>query len=329
MSKTARILIIRVGRIGDTIWASLFIAAVRDIYGENCAIDLVVSPLAKKLFANDPRINNIFTIKKTNMPIQLSADKKKVINHAKSNPYDLIINVESHQKYEKLARRISSKHCISNNKTIQNDKNDHVVICYNRILKQLPQYTTDKIYSPSLQPHSHLEKPLQFKSPCIVLSPATSSSIQNFTDTRTWPLKHWQALTDQLSPNYNLVILGSKQDIPFINELKLPSSAHNLVGKTTLDQSLTIIQRAALLIAADTGTIHMAAALATPVIGLYGPSNPQATGPFVSNPNMAAIFSCYLDNGYGLYEPNMPKELAMQSITPSMVIKQVNHMLAN
>jgi ADP-heptose:LPS heptosyltransferase len=51
---------------------------------------------------------------------------------------------------------------------------------------------------------------------------------------------------------------------------------------TTLLEYLEIARRARLVVAADTGTLHLACALGTPVVGLFGPTDPARNGPFAA-----------------------------------------------
>jgi heptosyltransferase-1 len=45
---------------------------------------------------------------------------------------------------------------------------------------------------------------------------------------------------------------------------------------------IALVRRAALVIAGDTGPLHLAAALGRPVVGLYGPTDPARTGPYAT-----------------------------------------------
>jgi heptosyltransferase I len=54
------------------------------------------------------------------------------------------------------------------------------------------------------------------------------------------------------------------------------------VGRDTLPQMLALIRDATLLVSPDSGPAHMAAAVDTPVIGLYAPTNPARSGPYRS-----------------------------------------------
>ena len=53
-----------------------------------------------------------------------------------------------------------------------------------------------------------------------------------------------------------------------------------LAPKTSLRELAFILKRARVVIAGDTGPLHLAAALGTPVVGLFGPTNPRRNGPY-------------------------------------------------
>jgi len=63
-------------------------------------------------------------------------------------------------------------------------------------------------------------------------------------------------------------------------QAQLPAETINLAGKTTLAQMTHIIEQARLFIGPDTGITHLAAATGTPVIALYGPTNPVKWAPW-------------------------------------------------
>ena len=54
----------------------------------------------------------------------------------------------------------------------------------------------------------------------------------------------------------------------------------DLVGKDTLKQLLALLQRASLVLCPDSGPMHMANAVGTPVLGLHAASNPARSGPY-------------------------------------------------
>ena len=63
--------------------------------------------------------------------------------------------------------------------------------------------------------------------------------------------------------------------------------------QTSLGDLLALASRAALMISGDTGPIHLAAALGTPVVGLYGPTWPERNGPWdPSDENVSRAATC-------------------------------------
>ena len=100
----------------------------------------------------------------------------------------------------------------------------------------------------------------------IVLCPGATWKMKR------WPLSHWVALVKKLD-EFKFVILGGAHDY-FCEDLAAVDRSRitNLAGKLTLVQSCRLISRARLVIAADTGLIHVADILGVPGISLIGPT---------------------------------------------------------
>jgi lipopolysaccharide heptosyltransferase II len=79
-----------------------------------------------------------------------------------------------------------------------------------------------------------------------------------------------------------VVLLGSKEDQELAEEAlglaRVPLV--NLVGSTSLREALGIIGRARVALGPDTGLMHIAAAVGTPVVSLWGATSPIRTGPY-------------------------------------------------
>lgn len=326
-----RFLIIRSGNIGDTIWATTFLDALHSIFGADIEVDLVAKGFACSLLKHDPRVNKIHVLNHRRLALRWSRAKRSIVAYAKRKPYDVLINAETASFFYDLVRAIPAKYKIGPPYRMPPPGDLCPVDGYNFLLQQLPfavrpDFASQR-YVPKLFPVFMIPARLQVPERYIVVTPATSNSAKGRADNRIWPLAAWRRLIEILAVRHRVVILGSRQDVAYIQGLgALPSSVLNLVGKTSLDESLALIQRAQVLVAADTGTTHMAAALGVPLAAIYGPSNPRITGPYLSRahtqangPCGAMLFSCYLDNGFGPYLPDTPPDAAMQTITPEMV----------
>ena len=108
-----------------------------------------------------------------------------------------------------------------------------------------------------------------------------------FVGTR-WESKQWfpaqmSQCAEQLKRGYDLdiVLLGARADQKLAKEAQALSRVRltNLAGQTTLREAIGIIERAKIAIGPDTGLMHIAAAVRTPVISLWGATSPLRTGP--------------------------------------------------
>lgn len=115
------------------------------------------------------------------------------------------------------------------------------------------------------------------------------------------------------------------------NSTRVPIT--NLVGKTSLKQLYALLGRALFVLAPDTGPLHMANAIGTPVVGLYAHSNPQRTGPYNSQSYVVDHYKAHLDQQYG----KLPDQVKwgkrvhgsdlMETITSKEVFDKIDHLL--
>ena len=102
---------------------------------------------------------------------------------------------------------------------------------------------------------------------------------------KRWPLENFRALAIRLTsqfPCVRLVVFGSTDERPWGEKILygLPATHLNLAGQTSLGTAIEWMRHCHLLITNDTGPMHIAAALKTPVIALFGPTDPNRTGPY-------------------------------------------------
>lgn len=80
-----------------------------------------------------------------------------------------------------------------------------------------------------------------------------------------------------------LLVGAGSEDLQFsraVAEASGPAAPVNLVDRTTVKELAAILARADLLISADSGPMHLATAVGTPVIALFGSTDPACTGPY-------------------------------------------------
>ncbi len=117
------------------------------------------------------------------------------------------------------------------------------------------------------------------RTPVAVVHPGSGP---NFV-LRRWPEENFAALADFLADRFGLriVLTGvpAEQDIVTRVRQAMKYPAVDTVGHLRLGELLALMNRAAVVVASDTGPAHLACAQGTPVIAFYGPNTPRLYGP--------------------------------------------------
>jgi len=115
--------------------------------------------------------------------------------------------------------------------------------------------------------------------PLVVLHPVAK------WESKLWPVGHWVELARLLAgQGLDLVLTGGQADRALTAAIAQRSGAPvlDLAGRTELKVLAGVLRLADLAVCTDTGVMHLAAALETPVVALFGPTSPGRTGPWGS-----------------------------------------------
>ncbi len=103
-------------------------------------------------------------------------------------------------------------------------------------------------------------------------------------DTKRWSLENFAEVITRAQKRFEARILltGSATEIPLGEALAQIAKVEtvNLIGKTTLMQLGALIESCDLYLTCDSGPMHIAAAVGTPTIALFGPTSPTRHGPY-------------------------------------------------
>ncbi len=116
------------------------------------------------------------------------------------------------------------------------------------------------------------------RGPLVLVNPSARWA------TKRWPATRFAELIDSLVRVEGAVVVltGSDQDRPVVERVRRMSAENSidLVGKTSLKQLVALLRRSDMLVCNDSGPMHLAAALGTPVLAFFGPTSPVRTGPY-------------------------------------------------
>lgn len=105
--------------------------------------------------------------------------------------------------------------------------------------------------------------------------------------TKRWPAENFVRLADMLvrEKGIRCVFVGSKSDAGLLDGYEGDAAVKcgSLFGRTSLKGLAALLKRARLLVTNDSGPMHIAAAVGTRVVALFGPTDPGRTGPYGVN----------------------------------------------
>ena len=147
----------------------------------------------------------------------------------------------------------------------------------------------------------------------------------------TWETKHWYderfvAVAQKLiAQGVGVVFTGGKSDVAGIDKLcaQLNGKVANLAGQTSLNTLAVVFEKAKVVITTDTGPMHVAAAVNTPVVALFGPTAPWRTGPYGDQHKILQVeMECR-----PCLKKNCGTRICMREITAEQVLVATNEIL--
>jgi len=287
MENVKRVLVIRVGRLGDTILATPIVQVLQQACGAEVMIDFAVSPGAcATVLGLDQRINRVFGVSRRKIPWYLNPAKISLRKESGATPYDLVFNLECGKQCDDFVgfvhcrkfvgrpliepHHVAGQHCVDTEKAI-----------YARVLG--PELTAKAV--PSLKIPAQATRRIDgLSGEYVIINPAFSGiSRKGYRGHRRWPDHHWSVLIDFITHSGRSVAInaGEREKHLFQPLLKKPG-VHSLLG-AAIPELIGTMTSARCLISVDTGTMHLATALNIPTVALFGPTNPELTGPYPGN----------------------------------------------
>ena len=120
----------------------------------------------------------------------------------------------------------------------------------------------------------------------LTVRPVVGVVLATANPRKDWPAKHYPPLVDALAGmGYRVVLIGGpgKEERSVAERIRSQSGTPPVVGLTdSVRRMMWMVDGVDLLVSPDTGPLHLAHALGTPVIGLFGHTNPDRVGPWRS-----------------------------------------------
>ncbi|NPA52524.1 MAG: lipopolysaccharide heptosyltransferase II [Aquificae bacterium] len=333
-----KIIVWQTAFLGDLILTTPLFSSLKKLY-PSAYLSVITKPFGKEVLKNNPDVDHLITFNKKTM------SNWELIKSIKSQKYDLAISPHrSHRaSYSLFLARIPERigfdkggfSFLYTKKVPHRFDGTHEIERNLKLLSVLPEYDSQKLEKiPKLplderEENSYKRFNLKDKD-YIIIAPGSK------WETKRWTAKGYGQVIDRLlQEGENIVTIGSPEDKEFTDKVlqytKHKDSVKNLVGKTNLRETFSIIKHGKLLISNDSAPVHMAVAYGTPVVDIYGPTvtefgfYPYRKGKVVEIKNL----ECRPCGLHGHRECPIGTHECMEKISPDLVLENVQNCLQN
>lgn len=285
------LLIVRTGAIGDVANALVVANAVRDGW-PGCRVGWVVHPLSAPLVEGHPSVDRVHTWRRgTGI-----GGVRALVGELRREGYAVALDLQRLQKSALVARmsgaprtlgfdRARSKELSwiwSRERIEPGPRREHMVRQYMRFPRALglPAGAPRRSLPPSDEGAAFAEAFVARHGAPVLINLGASRPA------KLWPVGSFRDLVKSLIarpiPGIEgpVALTGGPGDAAAARAVGEGLDVVDLTGHTSLPELWSLCARARAMVTADTGPMHLCAAVGTPVVALFGPGDPARTGPF-------------------------------------------------
>ena len=302
-----RTLVVRFGRLGDMLVVTPALRAIRRA-APDARVDVLTSHDGRTVLARNPHVHALHVLRARRVPRAINIERLRLEARLRAIGFDSVFLLEGAHRYRDLVRRLRAPRVYTFALAGETADAFHAprgdghelhnffaVLALAGIAPDGEQYDFS-LPDPARARARTLLEAAGLRGPSIGPSPAPTGTLvgvhagfhrrrlRRRTHPKAWPLERWSRVIVQLAERTGsrFVLTGSQRERALNDRIiaGLPSGlAHNMAGETDIETLAAIIDQCDVFIAPDTGPAHLAAAVGTPVVALFGPKPPHIMGP--------------------------------------------------
>lgn len=297
--RAMKVLIVKLSSLGDVVHTLPVLNVLKEGFSNPdgpVEIDWLVEEAASGIITDHPMIDEVIVVKKGGW-IDFLKDNYPTARRLKKKGYDMVLDFQGLLKsgvwvwFSGGKRRIGfsnareMSHIFLNEKLPAFDPDMHAVDRY----MGLARYAVGGAYDEATKfPLDVAEVTLDKVREKLKESGVGDNFVTLLPgarwETKLWTVEGFSVLARSIKEKLSLdvVIAGSELDLPLTDEIREASgaSAVNMAGRTTLMELAGLLRLSRFALSVDSGPMHIAAALGTPVVALFGATSPRRTGPY-------------------------------------------------
>lgn len=312
-----RVLVVKLRHHGDVLLTSPLFAVLK-AHAPHLDIDALVYADTQEMLTGHPAIDRIFTIDrrwKDEGPSTYVRHEWALFRALRVRHYDLLVHLTEHPRGAWLARALGPRYAVTRDWSPRRSRFWLAAFSHRYQVSAKPRHTVevhlDALRRIGVQPGEAERSLVLVAGDAAESAIATHMREQGLTPksfilihpTSRWLFKSWRpesfgALIDRLHDDGQRVVLTAapaERELAFVREVeaRLRTPAVDLSGRLTLKQLAALIGKARLFIGMDSVPMHIAAAMQTPCVALFGPSGEDEWGPWrVEHRVVTRNYSC-------------------------------------
>lgn len=294
-----RILVIRYRFIGDTILTVPFLRNLREAY-PHARIDVLVGPASGEVLNGCPYIDSTIEYDTTRFHKYDSGKGKKrsflsYVFELRKHNYDLVFVLKRSLSSAVLALSTGARHRVGYategrslllTRPVAWNSKIHEVDSLLEVLEAASVPIKDRELEAWISPAERSQvlskvKELSQVGPKVLIHAAAAHP------DKLYPLKLWSQVIDQLNNEFGMTpfFTGARQDKGLYEELGALTGVKsvNMTGELSLRESMALYKEMNLSVCVDSGPAHLSAAVGTPTVAIFGPTDPQRWRPYGRN----------------------------------------------
>ena len=288
-----KILIFNVNWLGDVIFSSPFIRAVREAF-PNSYIACATPPRCKEILQANTRINELIIFDESG-PEKSFFGKMRFAFKLREEKFDIAFILHRSLTralitfVAKIKIRVgydTKRRGFLLTKRLNPPVGDiHRVEYFLKLARAMGADTSKKDYEffitePDRKKTGRIleAEGVDYDDRIVVLNPGGN------WNPKRWPIDKFAELADRLIEKYGVKVLitGAEKDRVLAEEISrdMKNKPISICGKTGIRELAPILERAKLVVSGDSGPMHIAVSVGTNVVALFGPTSPDITGPY-------------------------------------------------
>jgi lipopolysaccharide heptosyltransferase I len=287
-----RFLVVRLTALGDILHTVPAVAALRAAHPEE-KIDWVVERKWAPVLEGSPALNEVIPFDRRSV-----WGAVECVERLRENRYTCAIDFQGLYKSSLLAALSGARQRIGFDRA--SAREGGAAMFYTERVVPTGRHVAELNYS--LAEHAGAKRPAHPEYPLRVPAGGAASVRSRLHDlgisgdyivvgpagswrAKCWPAERYAEFCREFAKRHTarIVVIHGPGEKSIAEEVRRGATpAAPAILSTTIEELMGLLAHARCVVAADSGPLHLAAALGTPVVGLYGPTDPARNGPFVS-----------------------------------------------